>query len=65
MPDSNRFDSGHAILAVRAVNGDVHDVAIPDGTSLESVHAALSSDPIAGDDNFTESLAERLVWLRS
>lgn len=45
MPDSNRFDSGHALLPVRAANGDVHDVAIPDGTSLESVHAALSSDP--------------------
>ena len=45
MPDPNRFDSGHALLPVRAVNGDVHDVAIPDGTSLESVHSALSNDP--------------------
>jgi hypothetical protein len=45
MPDETRFDSGHAQLPVRAVNGDIHDVAIPDGTSLESVHAALSNDP--------------------
>jgi hypothetical protein len=44
MPEK-QFDSGHAVLPIKTVDGDVHNVAIPTDTSLESLHASLSNDP--------------------
>jgi hypothetical protein len=44
MPE-NKFDSGHAVLPIKTVDGDVHNVAIPIDTTLESLHDSLSSDP--------------------
>jgi hypothetical protein len=44
MPDS-KFDSGHVIVPVKTVSGDIHNVAVPQDASLEDFHAALSADP--------------------
>jgi hypothetical protein len=46
MPDPN-FDSGHphVVLNVKTVDGPIHSVAVPESTSLDDLHAALSADP--------------------
>lgn len=46
MPDPTpTFDSGHVIVPVKTVDGDVHNVAVPQDTSLQDFHSALSADP--------------------
>jgi hypothetical protein len=44
MPDPT-FDSGHVIVPVKTVDGDIHNVAVPQDTSLQDFHAALNADP--------------------
>jgi hypothetical protein len=39
------FDSGHVIVPVKTVSGDLHNVAASPDVSLEDFHAALSADP--------------------
>ena len=43
MADENKFDSGHVIVPVlHPGSGDVHTIAVPEDTSLEDLHSALS-----------------------
>ena len=38
---TNNFDSGHAIIPVAHPSGEVHNIAVPDGTDMGDFHAAL------------------------
>jgi hypothetical protein len=51
MPEKT-FDSGHAVLPIKTVHGDVHDVAVDTNESLENLHSALSSDPTYLHEDF-------------
>jgi len=40
MPN-DRFDSGHVVIPVRHPNGETHNIAVPEDTSLSDLHDAL------------------------
>jgi hypothetical protein len=43
MPEeTNKFDSGHAIVPVKHPSGSVDQIAVPTGTSMEDFYGALS-----------------------
>lgn len=39
---ANKFDSGHVIIPVVHPDGDIHAIAVPEGTDLSDLHDALT-----------------------
>ncbi len=39
--EQNKFDSGHVKFPVAHPSGDLHNIAVPEGTSMEDFHSAL------------------------